>query len=64
MVYNFDMSLFLLSLQVVEKVKQADHEFRDYQFSLMVPVSTIIRQVSACQSSNAHILKTDGILVC
>ena len=38
---------FVLDLlfQVVEKVKQADHEYSDYQFSLMLPVATILRQV-------------------
>ncbi|KAL8608673.1 hypothetical protein ACOMHN_002902 [Nucella lapillus] len=30
--------------QVMEKVKEADHEFNDYQISLMLPVATIVRQ--------------------
>ncbi|KAK7103628.1 tRNA pseudouridine synthase Pus10-like [Littorina saxatilis] len=30
--------------QVVEKVREGDHDYSDYQFSLMVPVATILRQ--------------------
>ncbi|KAK7488356.1 hypothetical protein BaRGS_00020330, partial [Batillaria attramentaria] len=30
--------------EVIQKVKEADFEFSDYQFSVMLPVSTILRQ--------------------
>lgn len=30
--------------QIVQKVKESDFEFSDYQFSVMVPTSTILRQ--------------------
>lgn len=30
--------------KIIEKVKEADHEYSDYQFSLMLPVAILIRQ--------------------